>query len=116
MKFGKYSLGCGVLGILVACSLGTPQNLRAQEAEPTQKSGTPQTQTPAPQVTDPSTTAVKPDPASQPRKDDRLFFALPNLWGGKNPSSLPPFKTKQKLRPGAQGFFDPVKMVFVGTR
>ena len=116
MKFGKYSLGCGVLGILVACSLGTPQNLRAQEAEPTQKSGTPQTQTPAPQVTDPSTTAVKPDPASQPRKDDRLFFALPNLLTVENASSLPPLTTKEKFKAEAESVFDPVEIVFVGIQ
>jgi hypothetical protein len=92
-----------VLAILFTCTLGLSHQLLAQQVEQAPPPAAPQTQT-------------KPAPASQSPKDDRLFFALPNLLTVENASSLPPLTTGQKFKTVAEGCFDPVEVVFIGIQ
>jgi hypothetical protein len=116
MKFQKFSLGGGVLALFFACTLGVTQTLRAQQAEQTPTPITPQTQIPTKPATVPGAPAAKPAPAAQPQKDDRIFFALPNLLTVENASSMPPLTTGQKFKTVAEGCFDPVEVVFIAAQ
>jgi hypothetical protein len=53
---------------------------------------------------------------SKTPKDDRIFWALPNLLTVENASSLPALTTSQKFKTVAQGCFDPVEVAFIGTQ
>jgi len=103
-----------VLGILFTCILGLSHQLLALQVEQTPPPAAPQTQT-KPAI-DPRAVTGKPAPASQPPKDDRIFFALPNLLTVENASSLPPLTTRQKFKTVAEGCFDPVEVVFIGIQ
>ncbi len=102
------------LGILFTCILGLSHQLLAQQVEQTPPPAAPQTQTKP--ATEPGAVTGKPAPASQPPKDDRIFFALPNLLTVENASSLPPLTTGQKFKTVAEGCFDPVEVVFIGIQ
>ena len=115
MKSRTFSLRGGILALLFACTLGLSQALRAQQAEQPASPATPQTQTPAKPANDPGAAAPKPAPAPQHPKDDRIFFALPNLLTVENASSMPRLTTRQKFTTVAEGCFDPVEVVFIGT-
>ena len=110
---------------------------------PQAQTPTPQAQTPTPQAPTPATppsvpgTAVgqtppappatpvspaKPASESKPAttkpaapQNDRIFFALPNYLTVENASNLPPLTTKMKFKTVAEGCFDPVEVVFIGT-
>jgi hypothetical protein len=114
MKFRNLLTHGRILAILFACTMGLSHPLRAQQAEQTPTPATPQTQTPTKPAIDPAT--GKPATASQPPKDDRIFFALPNLLTVENASSMPPLTTRQKFKTVAEGCFDPVEVVFIGIQ
>jgi hypothetical protein len=59
---------------------------------------------------------TKPAPTTQPPKDDRIFFALPNLLTVENAQNLPPLTIKQKFKTVAEGCFDPVEVAFIGIQ
>jgi hypothetical protein len=103
-----------VLAILFTCVLGLSHRLPAQQVEQAHPPAALQTQT-EPAI-DPVAATVKPAPAVQPQKDDRIFFALPNLLTVENASSLPPLTTRLKFKTVAQGCFDPVEVVFIGIQ
>jgi hypothetical protein len=103
-----------VLALAFARSLAVTPNLEAQQTEPPPSPITPQNQALTSPATDPAITKA---PSSQPaQKDDRLFFALPNVLTVENASSLPPLTTKQKFKAEAEATFDPVEIVFVGIQ
>jgi hypothetical protein len=58
----------------------------------------------------------QPASASQRPKDDRIFFALPNLLTVENATNLPPLTTGQKFKTVAEGCFDPVEVAFIGAQ
>jgi len=126
---------CGrVVAITIFCGLGLSHRLLAQQAEQPPPPASPQTQAkstnnpPAaqsPSASAPgSTTSQAPaaapqsQPAATPQrpKDDRIFFALPNLLTVENASSLPPLTMGQKFKTVAEGCFDPVEIAFMGTQ
>ncbi len=100
--------------ILVFCVLGLSHPLRAQQSEPTTAPAT--SQTPAKAADDSKSAESKPAPPAKPPKDDRIFFALPNLLTVENASSLPPLTTGQKFKTVAEGCFDPVEVAFMGIQ
>jgi len=103
-----------VLAILFTFILGLSHQLLAQQVEQVPPPATPQTQT-QPAI-DPGAATGKPAPASQRAKDDRIFFALPNLLTVENASLLPPLTTGQKFKTVAEGCFDPVEVAFIGIQ
>ncbi len=103
--------GC-VLTVLFIFTLGLSHQLRAQQTGQTLPPATPQTQP----ASDPGGAESQPAPAPQPPKDDRIFFALPNLLTVENASSLPPLTTGQKFKTVAEGCFDPVEVAFIGIQ
>ena len=105
--------GC-VLTVLFICTLGLSHQLLAEQVEQAPPPATPQTQTKP--ASDPGAVQGQPAPAPQPPKDDRIFFALPNLLTVENASSLPPLTSRQKFKAVAQGCFDPVEVVFIGIQ
>jgi len=116
MKFPTLSSRGGILPILLmACTLGLCNLLRAQQTDQTPAPAPTQAQTPAHPPNDPDATA-KHATSSQPVKDDRIFFALPNLLTVENASSMPPLTTRQKFKTVAEGCFDPVEVVFIGIQ
>jgi hypothetical protein len=125
---------CGhVLTILFFCVMGLSHELLAQQAGQPPPPASSQTQAksandpgaaqtqpaPAPGSTTSQAPAANPQsqPAATPQrpKDDRIFFALPNLLTVENASSLPPLTTRQKFKTVAEGCFDPVEIAFMGT-
>jgi hypothetical protein len=102
----------GALAILLICTLGLSHPLRAEQPE--QSSAAPQIQTTP--VTNPETGESQPAPAPKPPKDDRIFWALPNLLTVENASSLPRLTTSQKFKTVAEGCFDPVEVAFMGIQ
>jgi hypothetical protein len=102
----------GVLGVLFVCTLGLSPQLRAQQTGQSSPPITPQT--PSKPANDSGAAQSQPDPAPKTPKDDRLFFALPNLLTVENASSLPPLTTGQKFKVVAEGTFDPVEFAFLG--
>lgn len=124
---------CNMLAILLVCTLGMCHHLLAQQTgqppppvSPQTPTATPQTQPPAPQAQpaaqqskpadDSGAAKSQPASASKPPKDDRIFFALPNLLTVENASSMPPLTTEQKFKTVAEGCFDPVEVVFIGVQ
>ena len=105
--------GC-VLVILFFCTLGLSHQLLAQEAGQPPLPATPQAQTKP--ANDPGAVQDQPAPDSKPPKDDRIFFALPNLLTVENASSLPRLTTGQKYKTVAEGCFDPVEVAFIGIQ
>ena len=103
-----------VLAIALVCILGLPHRLPAQQVEQAPPPAAPQTQ--AKPATDAGAATTKPAPAPQHPKDDRIFFALPNLLTVENASALPPLTTSQKFETVAEGCFDPVEVVFIGVQ
>jgi hypothetical protein len=141
MKDRRLSKHSGILATLVACTWLLAYPLQAQQAEPAPAPATPQTQTKSPSdpaaptgkpapaspatpqtqtaakpANDATSTKAKPAPTSQPPKDDRIFFALPNLLTVENASSMPPLTTRQKFKTVAEGCFDPVEVAFIGIQ
>jgi hypothetical protein len=115
MMINRYPWPRGyVLAILFTCILGLSDQLLAQQVEQARPPAAPQTQT-KPAI-DPGAATGKPAPAPQRPKDDRIFFALPNLLTVENASSLPPLTTGQKFKTVAEGCFDPVEVVFMGIQ
>ncbi|MGO8731834.1 MAG: hypothetical protein ACLQVM_03465 [Terriglobia bacterium] len=113
--FNRYSWPHGyVLAILFTCTLGLSHQLLGQQVEQAPLPAAAQTQT-KPAI-DQGAATSKPAPASQPPKDDRLFFALPNLLTVENGVLLPPLTTRQKFKAVAEGCFDPVEAVFIGIQ
>jgi hypothetical protein len=102
-----------MLAIVLVC-IGLSHRLLAQQVEQAPPPASPQTQTKP--ATDPGATTAKPVPPPQRPKDDRIFFALPNLLTVENASSLPPLTTSQKFETVAAGCFDPVEVVFIGVQ
>ena len=105
--------GCAI-GILLLCVFGHSHPLMAQQAEPQVAPATPQTQ--AKPADDSGVAESKPTPPSKSPKDDRIFFALPNLLTVENATSLPPLTTGQKFKTVAEGCFDPVEVAFMGIQ
>jgi hypothetical protein len=102
------------LAILFACTLTISHQLPAQEVGQPPSPTTPQTQTKS--VKDPGAGTSQTDAAPQHPKDDRIFWALPNLLTVEKASSLPPLTTGQKFKTVAQGCFDPVEFAFIGIQ
>jgi hypothetical protein len=102
----------GVLAVLFVCTLGLSLRLQAQQAGQTPPSVTPETQTKS--ANDSGAAQSQPGQAPNVPKDDRIFFALPNLLTVENASSLPPLTTGQKFKLVAEGTFDPVEFAFIG--
>jgi len=112
--------GC-VLALLFVWTLGLSHQLLAQEAGQPPPPATPQTQPATPQTQtkpadEPPAVQDQPVPDSKPPKDDRIFFALPNLLTVENASSLPRLTTGQKFKTVAEGCFDPVEFMFMGIQ
>ncbi len=103
--------GC-VLTVLFIFTLGLSHQLRAQQTGQTLPPATPQTQP----ASDPGGAESQPAPAPQHPKDDRIFWALPNLLTVEDASSLPPLTTRQKFQTVAEGCFDPVEVAFMGIQ
>jgi hypothetical protein len=113
--FNRYLWPRGyVLAILFTFTLGLSHQLLAQQVEQAPPPAAAQTQT-KPAI-DPADPPGNPDPVSQPPKDDRLFFALPNLLTVENGISLPPLTTGQKFKAVAEGCFDPIEASFIGIQ
>ena len=113
--FNRYLWPRGyVLALLFTFTLGLSHQLLAQQVEQAPPPAAAQTQT-KPAI-NPGAATSKPAPASQPPKDDRLFFALPNLLTVENGSSLPPLTTGQKFKTVAEGCFDPIEAAFIGIQ
>jgi hypothetical protein len=102
----------GVLAALFACTLGLSPHLLAQQAGQSTPASTPQTQSKP--ANDSGAVPNQPDQDPKTPKDDRIFFALPNLLTVENASSLPPLTTGQKFKLVAEGTFDPVEFAFIG--
>lgn len=102
-----------ILTVLFACNLGLSHQLLAEQGEQAPAAVKPPTQTKP--TSNPETNQRQATPTPQPPKDDRIFFALPNLLTVENASSLPPLTTRQKFKAVAEGCFDPVEVVFIGT-
>jgi hypothetical protein len=100
------------LTFLFAATLGLAPQLLAQQGE--QSSAPATTQIQSKPATDAGADQAQPVPAPQPPKDDRIFFALPNLLTVENASSAPPLSTGQMFKLVAQGTFDPVEFAFLG--
>ena len=103
---------CRVVAVLFIFALGLSHQLLAQETGQTPPPATPPTQ--AKPAKDLGASTGQAAPAPQPPKDDRIFFALPNLLTVENASSLPPLTIGQKFKTVAEGCFDPVEVVFIG--
>jgi hypothetical protein len=111
-----------VLVFLFVCALTVSPQLLAQEPVQSSPPATPQLASPA--ASQPQTKSTKdtgaegsqPAPTPQRPKDDRIFWALPNLLTVEMASSLPPLTTGQKFKTVAQGCFDPVEVVFIGIQ
>jgi hypothetical protein len=76
---------------------------------------TSQIEAPATPPGTPVPTPGKPVTPATP-KDDRIFFALPNLLTVENAQKLPPLTIKQKFKTVAEGCFDPVEIAFIGIQ
>ncbi len=142
MEYRKLSIRGAPLAILFFCTWGLSHPLRAQQVDQTQTLAAPEAQTPATpqtqttpatapgaatgqstppetpqtQTKSPSGSAAQSSTARQVPKDDRIFFALPNLLTVENASSMPPLTTKQKFKTVAEGCFDPVEVVFIAIQ
>ena len=117
MLYKGISRSSVVVGLAFAYILGVAQNLQAQGgAVSVQTPATPPVQTPSQPSTDPGTSTTKATKPASPQKDDRIFFALPNLLTVENASSMPPLTTKQKFKTVAEGCFDPVEVVFIAAQ
>jgi hypothetical protein len=84
----------------------------AQQANPSTPPAT--APSPAKPATDTGSTGLQSGTDPNTPKDDRLFFALPNLLTVEHASSLPPLTTGQKFKLVAEGTFDPVEFAFLG--
>lgn len=116
MEFPILSSRARVLAILVVIgTLGLCECLQAQQTGPAPTPAPPQVRTPA-QTTNAPAPIAKHVTASQPQKDDRIFFALPNLLTVENASSMPPLTTRQKFKTVAEGCFDPVEVAFIAIQ
>ena len=104
--------GC-VLTVLFIFTLGQSHQLLAQQTGHAPPPATPQT--PTKSASDSGAVEGPSAPSPHPSKDDRIFFALPNLLTVENASSLPPLTTGQKFKTVAEGCFDPVEVVFIGA-
>ncbi|MFZ0962974.1 MAG: hypothetical protein WAO35_19070 [Terriglobia bacterium] len=98
-----------------------PATPQTQPTTPPAQPATPQAQPPAQPTQskpagDSGAAQNQPASASKPPKDDRIFFALPNLLTVENASSLPRLTTGQKFKTVAEGCFDPVEVVFIGIQ
>jgi hypothetical protein len=105
--------GCA-LAILLISTLGLAHPLRAQDVGQSPPPATPQSQTTP--ANDPGAATGQSAPAPKPPKDDRIFWALPNLLTVENASSQPRLTTGQKFKTVAEGCFDPVEVVFMGIQ
>jgi hypothetical protein len=113
IKRHAWPRGC-VLTALIIFTLGLSHQLLAQQTEQAAPPATPQTQA---KPADDSRAVQSPSaPAPQPQKDDRIFFALPNLLTVENASSMPPLTIGQKFKTVAEGCFDPVEVAFIGIQ
>jgi hypothetical protein len=118
--------GGAVRLIILACALGIPHQLRAQQAGQAPPSPAPQTQPgsgptqpvtppmPTKSAHDPGATPSQPDPDPKVSQNDRIFWTLPNYLTVENASSLPPLTTRQKFKLATEETFDPVEFGFVG--
>jgi len=112
MNRNPWPRGCGLTFVFIMV-LGLSHQLPAQETGQAPPTAT--AQTPAKPAKDPGTVQSQPAPPPSSPKDDRIFFALPNLLTVENASSLPPLTTGQKFKTVAEGCFDPVEVVFIGV-
>jgi hypothetical protein len=103
-----------ILSVFLLCTLGFSLELMAQEAGQLPPVTTPQSQIKP--ADDPGPVLSQPISTPQPPKDDRIFFALPNLLTVENASSLPPLTARQKFKTVAEQCFDPVEVVFIGIQ
>jgi hypothetical protein len=102
--------GC-VLAILFLCGLS--HQLLAQQGGQAPPPAAPQTQTKSANNSGDGGGQPEPDPKTP--KNDRIFYALPNLLTVENASSQPPLTTGQKFKLVAEGTFDPVEFAFIGV-
>ena len=116
MKCRKLRTCGGILAILIACTWGLCYPLQAQEAEPTPTPAIAETPPPTEPASGSGTAPVNPAQSSQPPKNDRIFFALPNYLTVEKASNLPPLTTGLKFKTVAEGCFDPVEVVFIGIQ
>ncbi len=103
--------GC-VLAILFLCGLS--HQLLAQQGGQAPPPAAPQTQ--AKSANNSGGGGGQPEPDPKTPKDDRIFFALPNLLTVENASSQPPLTMRQKFKTVAEGCFDPVEVAFIGAQ
>ena len=82
-----------------------PASTAGQQATPQAQSSTP---------VDPPAVQTQPAANSNAPKNDRIFWALPNLLTVENGSDSPPLPTGQKFKLVAQGTFDPFEFAFIG--
>jgi len=116
MKFSTLASRGGIPAIsFFFCTLALCNPLQAQQTDQTPTPAPPQVQTPAQPTVNPDATAKHVTPP-QPQKDDRIFFALPNLLTVENASSMPPLTTRQKFKTVAEGCFDPIEVAFIAIQ
>jgi hypothetical protein len=113
-----------LLIVLVTSILAGGDRLLAQQTQQNPQQPTPSqpgssqnqtSQPPAqnPPATDSSTQIVAPSSNANVPKNDRIFYALPNLLTVENASSLPPLTAGQKFKLVAEGTFDPMEFAFL---
>jgi hypothetical protein len=71
---------------------------------------------PATQPTTPSTSQEQssPDPKQPDKKNDRMFYVMPNYLTVENEAHVPPISWKEKFSITAKGAFDPYEFAIVG--
>ena len=124
----------GLVGLLAMCVLAFSTFCSSQAApsaeppSPTESSQPPATnspqqqktgdQLPAPGKTDSSSPAATPDsnkPEDTKKKDDRMFYVMPNYLTVDSEGQTPPISWKEKFAISAKGSFDPYEFVIVGV-
>jgi hypothetical protein len=101
--------------LYLAGVLGLPPHTFGQQPAPP---ATGSTATPQSAVTTPNDRpALQPQapPDSTAPKNDRIFWALPNLLTVEKGSQPPPLTVGQKFKLVGQGTFDPVEFAFIGV-
>ena len=124
----------GLVGLLAMCVLAFSTfcfSQAAPSAEPPSPTGSaqpsasnppqeekPADQPPAPGKTDSSGPVASPDstkPEDTKKKDDRMFYVMPNYLTVDSEGQTPPISWKEKFAISAKGSFDPYEFVIVGV-
>ncbi len=100
----------GVLALVLSIMLGLSIPLWGQQTQ--QSTAAPRSLSDP--ASDSGTQQTKTAPKSNSPKDDRIFWALPNLLTVEKGAELPPLSTHQKFKLVGQGTFDPFEFAYMG--